>query len=452
MSISKSQNLKRPNILYLNSHDTGRYIQPHGYAVPTPNLQRLAEQSIFFRQAFCVNPTCSPSRAALLTGQYPHQAGMFGLAHRGWSLNDYTRHWAHQLKAEGYRTHLIGMQHVFKVNDQESLRTIGYDSYEREGDQVAHAQKQIDDHLANHADTPLYLEIGFTETHRDFPPAGPADDPRYIQPPAPLPDTPATRQDMADYHAIARKLDERYGLLLGLLRDRGLYDNTLIICTTDHGIAFPLMKCNLTDHGTGVLLMIKPPKRDHKLDLDLEPGKCVDAMVSHIDLYPTLCDMLDITPPNWLEGKSLLPLMQCESKDEVDEIHNAIFSSVNHHAATEPMRSVRTKRYKYIRRYKPLSYQIMPNCDNSLSKTELYEHGWRDRPQVEEELYDLIYDPHEACNLASDPQLAAIKNDLIAQLEAWQARTDDPLLTGDLPENAQAIFTPTDEYSPAPKK
>ena len=65
---------QRPNILYIRSHDTGRYIQPYGYGVSTPNMQRFAEQGVLFRNAFCAAPTCSPSRAALRTGQYPHKS------------------------------------------------------------------------------------------------------------------------------------------------------------------------------------------------------------------------------------------------------------------------------------------------------------------------------------------------------------------------------------------
>ena len=84
--------MNRPNILYIHSHDTGRYIQPYGHAVPTPHLQKLAEQGTLFRNAHTVAPTCSPSRAGLLTGIYPHQNGMLGLAHRGFNLNDYDKH------------------------------------------------------------------------------------------------------------------------------------------------------------------------------------------------------------------------------------------------------------------------------------------------------------------------------------------------------------------------
>src|SRR5579859_5732051 len=80
------------NIVYIHSHDSGRYLQPYGHAVPTPNIQRLASEGMLFRRAFSAAPTCSPSRSALLTGQCPHQNGMLGLAHRGFALNDYRKH------------------------------------------------------------------------------------------------------------------------------------------------------------------------------------------------------------------------------------------------------------------------------------------------------------------------------------------------------------------------
>src|ERR1044072_2786511 len=103
-----------PNILYIHSHDTGRFVQPYGWQVPTPNIQLLADQGVLFRQAFCVAPTCSGSRAALLTGQYCHSNGMMGLAHRGWQLHDYGHHWVHPLREAGYSSTLIGEQHISK--------------------------------------------------------------------------------------------------------------------------------------------------------------------------------------------------------------------------------------------------------------------------------------------------------------------------------------------------
>src|ERR1051325_5923973 len=101
-----------PNILYIHSHDTGRYVSPYGHAVPTPNLKKLAGEGVLFRQAFSAAPTCSPSRACLLTGQYAHQNGMLGLAHRGFAMTDYRRHILHTLRSGGYRTILGGLQHI----------------------------------------------------------------------------------------------------------------------------------------------------------------------------------------------------------------------------------------------------------------------------------------------------------------------------------------------------
>jgi arylsulfatase A-like enzyme len=98
----------KPNIIYLHSHDSGRYLQPFGHAVPTPNLQRLASEGVLFRRAFSAAPTCSPSRSALLTGQCPHRNGMLGLAHRGFSMNDYSKHILHTLRPAGYRSVLAG--------------------------------------------------------------------------------------------------------------------------------------------------------------------------------------------------------------------------------------------------------------------------------------------------------------------------------------------------------
>src|SRR3954453_5477787 len=111
-----------PNIVYLHSHDTGRSVQPYGHQIVTPNTQRLADQGLLFRQAFCAAPTCSGSRACLLTGQWAHVNGMTGLAHRGWTLNDYGQHIVHTLRRAGYWSGLVGEQPL--SIDPE---TLGYD-------------------------------------------------------------------------------------------------------------------------------------------------------------------------------------------------------------------------------------------------------------------------------------------------------------------------------------
>ncbi|MEN6478820.1 MAG: sulfatase [Anaerolineales bacterium] len=424
----------RPNILYIHSHDSGRYLQPFGQAVPTPNIQRLAEQGVLFRQAFSVAPTCSPSRAGLLTGMCPHSAGMTGLAHRGWSLNDYRQHLVHTLRGAGYRTTLIGVQH-----EAARPEMIGYDEVvplkSEDAVDVAPAAVAFLDQAPQQ---PFFLSVGFAETHRPYHQAGPQEDPRYTLPPAPLPDTPETRRDMADFKASARILDEGMGRVLAALDRNGLAENTLVICTTDHGIAFPMNKCNLTQHGLGVSLILRGPG-------GLAGGRVCDALVSQIDVFPTLCELLAIQPPAWLQGRSLLPLI----RGEADEINDAVYGEVTYHAAYEPMRTVRTKRYSYIRRFGERKTPVLPNLDDSPSKALWLASGWAEQELAAEQLYDLILDPTEAHNIAGEPRLAGVLADMRARLEAWMRRTNDPLLQGEpVPAPAGAVMNPVDGVSP----
>lgn len=404
------------NIVYINSHDTGRYIQPYGHQIATPNLQRLAEEGVLFRKAFCAGPTCSPSRACLLTGQSAHSNGMLGLAHRGWRLNDYRQHIVNTLNAAGYTSALAGVQHVAKEPYAKPEEIGHHEIINRKGG-VAQVVPDVEAYLKRRHEKPFFLEVGFGETHRAFPEPQVEDNPAYTLPPAPLPDTPEMRKDMAAYKTCARRLDEGVGRVLKALEENGLSENTLVICTTDHGIAFPFMKCNLTDNGIGVMLLMRGPG-------GFSGGKVVDGMVSHIDLFPTICALLDINPPDWLQGKSILPLV----RGEADEVNEEIFAEVTYHASYEPKRAVRTRRWKYIRRFDHRSRPVLPNCDDGFSKRELLGYGWRDRPVSDECLFDLIFDPNESCNLADDPRHAEIKAEMRSRLNAWMERTEDPLL------------------------
>lgn len=434
-----------PNILYIHSHDTGRYIQPYGYPVLTPNLQRLAEQGVLFRQAFCAAPTCSPSRAALVTGMAPHSNGMLGLAHFGFSLNDYSQHIVHTLRKAGYTSALSGMQHIdnWPPANPHPGRRIGYDLLlteedARQGRAMQMADQRAIEFLKNNPPQPFFLSVGFEETHRRFP--EPEVNPGYVRPPAPLPDTPETRLDMAGFITSARILDEKMGRVFAALDESGLAENTLIVCTTDHGIAFPSMKCNLTDHGTGVMLILRGPG-------GWQGGKVIDSLVSHIDIFPTLCELAGIDPPSWLQGHSLMPLI----RGETSEIRDCVFSEVTFHASYEPMRSVRTRRWRYIRRFDERPGPVLPNTDDSPSKTLLLDHNWRGRAPATEQLYDLIFDPNEAHNLAYEPALAPILVDMQDRLHTWMVETNDPLLKGPVqwPEGFRQVnenkLSPTDE-------
>jgi N-sulfoglucosamine sulfohydrolase len=424
---------ERPNILYLHSHDTGRYIQPYGYSVPTPHLQKLAEEGILFRRAFDAAPTCSPSRAALLTGQCPHRNGMLGLAHRGFVLNDYRQHILHWLRPHGYRSTLVGIQHIAK-----DPKTIGYDEViSTKGAHVAEVAPAADAFLKQAPKQPFFLDVGFFETHREFHHPGPQQDVRFTEPPSPVADTPATRGDMAAFCASAQVLDQGVGTVLNALESAGLARNTLVISTTDHGIPFPGMKCNLTVHGTSVYLILRGPG-------GLAGGKVCDAMVSQMDLYPTICELLHIEKPAWLEGKSLFPLV----RGEAPEIHDEIFAEVNYHAAYEPKRAVRTQRYNYIRHFGGKHTPVLPNCDDSPSKELWLKNGWRETAVPRELLFDSLFDPNESRNLVDDPSYATVLREMRRRLDRWMQQTDDPLLRGAIRAPHGAVVNDADGTSP----
>lgn len=424
----------KPNLLYIHSHDTGRFIQPYGYAVPTPHIQELAKQGVLFRQAFCASPTCSPSRAALLTGQAPHSSGMLGLAHRGFALYDYHQHVIHTLRPAGYFSAEVGMQHI-----ASDPNITGYDRLipTRTNHTVDVVPAAVE-FLQDPPGQPFFFSVGFEETHRPFHQASDQEDTRYCLPPQPLPDVQEVRGDFADFQASARLLDDAVGQVMRALDDNGLTENTLVICTTDHGIPFPGFKCNLYDRGIGVMLILRGPG-------EFGGGKIIDALASHIDVFATLCDWLNIAPPAWLQGTSLMPLL----RGEVEQVNDEIFCEINYHAAYEPQRAVRTSRYKYIRRFDKRTTPVLPNCDDSPSKEVWLRAGWKDRPIAREQLFDLIFDPGEGNNLVADPAMALILDDMRDRLGRWMERTNDPLLRGAIPAPPGARVNDPDGLSPS---
>ncbi len=440
-------NQQPPNIVYINSHDTGRYIEPYGHKVNTPNLQRLAEEGVMFRNAFAAAPTCCPSRAALLSGQWTHNTGMLGLVGLAWQMNDYARHLAPTLSGAGYATALIGLQHVAR-----DAAEIGYDQVIKPdrhffAEEISEAAESF---LADvPRDRPFYLEVGYFLTHRPFygnrmsPEQFAAEydeEAKYAAPPEPLPDIPDIRRDMAAFNRQAESLDHHFGRVFAALERAGLDDNTLVIATTDHGIAFPRLKCNVTDHGTGVFLIMRGPGGS-----DFRGGKLIEPLVSQVDVFPTICDLIGIDPPDWLQGRSMTPLVTGEASSIRDEL----FSEVTFHAAYEPQRSVRTERYRYVRRYDNRDRPVLPNVDGSYSKQAMVAAGWPDQPRQQEMLFDLYLDPHETNNRAADPAMAEVLVDMRGRLERWMRETDDPLLASgvvELPEGCRT--TDVDDYAP----
>jgi arylsulfatase A-like enzyme len=425
----------RPHLVYLHSHDTGRYVQPYGYPVATPAYQRLAEEGVAFRQAFSAAPTCSPSRAALLTGQSPHAAGLLGLVHRGFRLNDPAQHLATTLRDAGYRTVLAGTQHTWAGDVAaegyvEDRRPVASDSLAL----VTAAMAVLNDHKGD--DRPLFLDIGFNDTHRVYPEV-PDAAVRYVRAPALFPDTPETRLDWARHLASLARLDQAVGMVLDTLDALGMADDTIVVCTTDHGLAWPGMKCTLTDHGLGVLLILRGPGV-------LRRGRVSDALVSHVDLFPTLCDVLDIDPPPWLTGTSLMPVL----RQETDQVNQAIFGEVTYHAAYEPQRVIRTPRWAYIERFAERRFPVLPNIDEGETRDLLLANGLAQRELDPVQLYDTLLDPMQLRNLIDDPAMATVREELRGRLHAWMQATDDPLRRGPVPLPAGSVANPVDGHSP----
>lgn len=255
--------------------------------------------------------------------------------------------------------------------------------------------------------------------HRAFLPTdlSPKEVDRLVPPP-PLPNEPEVRGDWANYQASIQYVD---GLLERIFRELASgprRDDTLVILTTDHGIAFPEMKCCLKDGGIGVALLLDYPGNPAR-------GEALDGLVSHLDLFPTICDLLGLDRPDHLQGESLLPLLE----KRTDRVRGEVFAEVTFHAAYEPMRAVRDERYKYIRRFghsrRPLS-----NCDGSPTKKWYLSQGWGEEPLAGEELYDLQKDPLETVNLTADPAYAPILETMRKRLRQWMEETEDPLLHG----------------------
>ena len=412
---------RRPNILYLHSHDTGRCMQPYGFPVAMPAYRHLAETSALFRQAFSAAPTCSPSRAALLTGMAPHSSGMIGLAHRGFDLFDPSQHLASFLRSNGFRTVLAGHQHLTHRDPRELGYDIVFESGQSFADQVAPMAASFLQKTPQSMEPPFFLDVGFDEAHRPFHDASESTA-KYVSVLPGLPDSAEIRADVARFRASLEELDRGVGIVLDALESSGRAGNTIVIVTTDHGPPFPGMKSTLTDAGIGVGLILRAPGMT-------TPGLISDALVSQIDLFPTICELANLEPPAWLQGNSLCPLLEGRARPDRDEI----FAEVTFHAAYEPQRAVRTDRWTYIMRFGGRDQPVLPNIDASPSMDYALANGFADRLIPAVSLFDNALDPLQRENLAGSPTLASVEDDLVRRLNAWMIATNDPLLEGPVP-------------------
>ncbi|WP_027965237.1 sulfatase family protein [Halalkalibacillus halophilus] len=414
--------MSKPNIVMMISHDSGRYLGTYGRNVQTPEIDDLASSGIQFENYFCSQPQCSPSRASILTGKYGHNNGMTGLAHMGHSLHGDINTLPSKLKEAGYQTGLIGLYHE-SIEGEFSPERLGYEYYEQvEGNWADGVAGSFDTFLAEREnERPFYLSLGFEETHRPFDQYEPVDLDEVVVPDY-LPDTKEVRRDFAEFYRSAMDMDDAVGKIKKSLMKHGFDDNTIVIFTTDHGIAFPRAKGTLYDSGLETAFIMKFPSGMY------DQGFKSEALLCNVDLMPTLLDVVNANTPVDLDGKSFLPLIEGKTEEGRDHF----FAEMSWHDKYHPMRGIRTKQYKYIRNFEHGPKVYMPyDLHISLTGEAVREAFYK--PNVSEELYDLYRDPHELVNIIDNPEFSDIKLDLRNKVKQWMEESDDPLLKGRVP-------------------
>lgn len=424
----------QPNILLIHWHDLGRNLSAYGVDVTSPHTQRLADQSVVFDQCFATTPLCSPARGALWTGRYPHSNGLQGLTHRGWDYHEGELTLAHYLADNGYHTALIGHQH--EANDPSRIGFAELDLFNPADCEIVadHAARWIADQasrsvISPEGTRPWLLTCGMTEVHRQWPRDRyhPADAAALTVPPH-LPDNELTRQDLADFHGAITTADQSVGRILAALEKSGLAEETIVIFTTDHGAPFPRAKSTLYDPGVGVALMIRPPGRWGI------PAHRVPGLASHVDIVPTVLDLIGAAVPAPIQGISLAETIRAAAPSPRTEV----FLEKTYHSEYDPIRGIRTDTHKYLLNLEPRPLLQLPtDLEASLTRRGMGDAHLAPRPR--RELYDLRSDPDEQHNLADSAAHASLREALHDRLWAFLTETRDPILAGPVPNPDPAV-------------
>jgi arylsulfatase A-like enzyme len=440
----------RPNILLAIADDWG-WPDAGAYGAPvvqTPEFDRIAREGLLVRNAFVSSPSCTPSRGALLTGQYHWRLEGAGNL---WSVfPDRFKTYPEWLVEAGYQVGVTG-------------KGWGPGRTETPDRQLAGPQHESFQAFLStrDAERPFAFWLGTSDPHRPFElGSGEASgmDLTQIDLPASFPDDVTTRGDVADYLWEVQRFDALVGEALRALEQSGDLDNTLVVMTGDHGMPFPRAKSNLYDSGTHVPLAIRWPGGGWL------PAE-IEDFVSLVDLAPTFLEVAGVAVPAEISGRSLVPLASLGSGRGAvpsGERDSVIFGKERHVPAQEapdmggyPSRAIRTHEYLYIRNFRPerwpngtpnfedaavpgnwfadtdngptKSYMV-DNRDRDAEHRRLYDLAFEKRP--DEELYDLSSDPDQLVNVASDPAYLDVKMALSDALMAQLRATGDPRVTG----------------------
>ncbi|MFA5689117.1 MAG: sulfatase [Kiritimatiellales bacterium] len=441
---------KKYNIVLMVSDDHGReslgcYGNP---AIDTPHLDALAADGTRFTNAFCTSASSSPSRSAILTGIHNHTNGTYGLSHaqHHFSCFDSVVSLPARMQSAGYRTGRAGKKHFSPENLFPFDFNLPENHLDRNDIALAEACREFIS-----GGEPFFLYWCSFNPHRcvnvdessPYKPnrfgnpaeAYPGDTERFytadevIVPPF-LSDLPEVRAELAQYYQSISRLDRGIGRLIEILKEEGKYDDTLIIYISDNGAAFPASKTTLYDPGMQLPCIVKAPQQK-------ETGIACDALVSWVDLTPTILDFAGALPEDSKEfhGMSFRNIIEETSPENWRE---EVFAAHTFHEVTNyyPMRIIRSKKYKFIWNIAhPLTYPSSTDLWHSASWQAAIQGGhetfgvrkvndYLHRPRFE--LYNLENDPDEINNLAGDPEYAEQVAEYCEKLKAFQTETSDP--------------------------
>lgn len=423
----------KPNIILITADDLGFQLSCYGDKhIKTTNIDALANSGIRFDKAYVTQGCSSPSRSSILTGLYPHQNGQIGLAkENGFEINNNVNHFLPNiLKANGYRTGIIGKLHV----NQPQLFDFDfiYRNYDynitRDVENVANTA--ID--FMTKDKEPFFLYINYVDPHVPFPaqvkgiPATPFGINDVSEWPFQNIGNKEQLKRIADYYSAVKRLDVGIGMLLDKIRENNLEENTLIIFISDNGICFSRGKTTCYEMGVKVPMIIS--WKNHIL-----PNQVSKSLVSSVDIFPTICEIANIKTPSELEGTPLNKLFKSSNTKHRDYIFTEYtYHSRNHYF---PRRAITDGRYKLI--YNILGDTIknpLPDIDGDKAYLYAIKYGTDNVKKVFNkfvnpglfELYDLQNDPYETNDLSSDNFYNNIKEGLKIELIKWMRETNDP--------------------------
>lgn len=426
----------RPNVLFLIADD---WSYPHAgvygdSTVRTPTFDRLASRGALFENAYCAAPSCSPSRASILLGRYPHQIESAGNL---WSvIPKKFKNWVFLMEKTGYYS---GMSRKgWSPGDFESG---GYGH-----NPAGNEYPGFDAFLKNKkVGQPFTFWFGSQDPHRVYETNSGAKsgmDQSTVRVPGFLPDTPCVRNDILDYYFEVERFDRESGNIIDRLEKEGLLDNTLIVMTSDNGMPFPRAKANLYDYGTRMPLAMY--WKGH-----IEGGKRISDFVNFVDFAPTFLEAAGQEVPEEFSGNSLLELFKEEGA--VSD-RSQVFLERERHANVRsgnlsyPARAIRTDDFLYIKNFEPERWPAgdpevhqsvgqYGDVDNSITKflimdmknkpadLDYFQLTFGKRPA--EELYVLENDPYNLKNEIKNPKYASDLNALRDEMSEWMEQTGD---------------------------